>query len=55
MFWPGVTRKPGGIGMGLTVASELVEAYGGKMLTSHPGNLGGASFAFDVPVQKEKE
>ena len=55
VFWPGVTRKPGGIGMGLTVASELVEAYGGKMLTSHPGNLGGASFAFDVPVQKEKE
>ena len=52
VFWPGVTRKPGGIGMGLTVASELVEAYGGKMLTSHPGELGGASFAFDVPVAK---
>ena len=29
VFWPGVTRKPGGIGMGLTVASELVGAYGG--------------------------
>ena len=27
VFWPGVTRKPGGIGMGLTVASELVAAY----------------------------
>ena len=52
VFWPGVTRKPGGIGMGLTVASELVEAYGGKMLTSHPGNLAGASFAFDVPTLK---
>ncbi len=52
VFWPGVTRKPGGIGMGLTVASELVEAYGGKMLTSHPGNLTGASFAFDVPTLK---
>ena len=53
VFWPGVTRKPGGIGMGLTVASELVEAYGGKMLTSHPGDRGGASFAFDVPVQNQ--
>ena len=53
VFWPGVTRKPGGIGMGLTVASELVEAYGGKMLTSHPGELGGASFAFDVPLLKQ--
>ena len=53
IFWPGVTRKPGGIGMGLSVASELVEAYGGKMLTKHPGELGGASFAFDLPVSKK--
>ena len=52
VFWPGVTRKPGGIGMGLTIASELVGVYGGKMLTSQPGGLGGASFAFDVPVRK---
>ncbi|MDE0133114.1 MAG: ATP-binding protein [bacterium] len=52
VFWPGVTRKPGGIGMGLTVASELVEAYGGQMLIRHPGELGGASFAFDLPVRK---
>lgn len=50
VFWPGVTRKPDGIGMGLTVASELVEAHGGKMLASHPGELDGASFAFDLPV-----
>ena len=53
VFWPGVTRKPGGIGLGLTVASELVEAYGGKMLTKHPGERGGASFAFDVPLVKQ--
>ena len=52
VFWPGVTRKPGGIGLGLTVASELVEAYGGKMLTKHPGERGGASFAFDLPLLK---
>ena len=52
VFWPGVTRKPDGIGMGLTVASELVEAYGGKMLTRHPGERGGASFAFDLPLLK---
>ena len=53
VFWPGVTRKPGGIGMGLTVASELVESYGGKISTSHPGAHGGASFAFDLPVMKQ--
>jgi len=52
VFWPGVTRKPGGIGMGLTVASELVAAYGGRMSTKHPGTKGGASFAFDLPVRK---
>ena len=52
VFWPGVTRKPGGIGMGLTVASELVAAYGGRMATNYPGAKGGASFAFDLPLHK---
>ena len=51
VFWPGVTRKPDGIGMGLTVASELVAAYGGKMFAKHPGTRGGASFAFDLPIR----
>jgi C4-dicarboxylate-specific signal transduction histidine kinase len=37
--------------MGLTVASELVAEYGGKM-TIGDGVLGGASFGFDVPVRK---
>lgn len=49
VFWPGVTRRPDGSGMGLTLASELVGAHGGQMRTMHPGELGGASFAFDVP------
>jgi C4-dicarboxylate-specific signal transduction histidine kinase len=51
VFWPGVTRKPGGIGMGLTVASELVAEYGGRMTAKHPGTKGGASFAFDLPLK----
>lgn len=51
IFWPGVTRKPNGMGMGLTVASELVSGYGGDMSTIHPGVRGGASFVFDLPVQ----
>ena len=53
VFWPGVTRKPGGIGMGLTVASELVAAYGGRMSTKQPGTKGGASFAFDLPLRQQ--
>ena len=51
VFWPGVTRKPGGIGMGLTVAAELVREYGGTMLVKQPGTRGGASFAFDLPLK----
>ena len=54
VFWPGVTRKPGGIGMGLTVASELVAAYGGRMLTEYRGTKGGALFAFDLPLRKQR-
>ena len=52
VFWPGVTRKPDGIGMGLTIASELVAVYGGSMATTYPGTKGGASFAFDLPLHK---
>ena len=47
VFWPGVTRKPDGIGMGLTVASEIVAAYNGRMSTERVE--GGARFAFDLP------
>ena len=50
VFRPGWTRKPGGIGMGLVVASEMVEDRGGKMRTSIPGDLGGATFEFDLPL-----
>lgn len=52
VFWPGFTRKPGGLGMGLTVASELVAEYGGVMLSTS-GVLGGASFAFDLPLRNQ--
>lgn len=51
IFWPGVTRKPGGIGMGLTVASEIVAEHGGKMALIQPGVLGGATFCFDLPAR----
>ncbi len=50
IFRPGWTRKPSGIGMGLVVASEMVEDRGGKMRTLVPGELGGATFEFDLPL-----
>ena len=52
VFWPGVSKKPGGIGMGLTIASEIVDAHDGKMAVASPGNLGGASFEFDLPIKQ---
>lgn len=51
VFLPGVTNKPDGIGMGLTVAAELVAAYGGQLALDPRGELGGASFRFDVPLK----
>jgi C4-dicarboxylate-specific signal transduction histidine kinase len=50
VFWPGVTKKKDGIGMGLTVASEIVAQYGGKMFLLKPGDLEGASLGFDLPL-----
>ena len=52
IFWPGVTRKPGGIGMGLTVASELVAEYGGKLGVRVRDRDTGAKFFFDIPLKQ---
>jgi signal transduction histidine kinase len=49
IFNAGVTRKPNGSGMGLTVAGELVEGNNGKIWAESPGILGGATFAFELP------
>ena len=48
---PGVTRRPNGIGMGLTVASEIVDEYGGRVVVKANGLKGGATFGFDVPLK----
>jgi signal transduction histidine kinase len=51
IFLPGVTRKPGGIGMGLTVAAELISDHGGRISLVQPGKIGGATFTFDLPLK----
>jgi len=54
IFYPGVTRKSEGLGMGLTVASEIIMQYGGDFhLRPGQGILGGASFGFDVPLTEK--
>lgn len=52
IFVPGVTGKPKGIGMGLVIVTELVNAYHGKVGLKIPGDLQGASFVFDLPIKK---
>jgi len=49
IFLPGITKRPGGIGMGLTIAAEIVSEHNGQLALVQPGRLGGASFSFDVP------
>jgi C4-dicarboxylate-specific signal transduction histidine kinase len=52
IFWPGVTNRPEGLGMGLTVAAEIVAQHGGNMRLVTPGVLKGASFGFDLPIAR---
>jgi signal transduction histidine kinase len=50
IFWPGWTKRKDGFGMGLTVASELVSQYSGNMSLIKPGELGGLTLKFDLPI-----
>ena len=52
IFTPGITAKPKGVGMGLVIVTELVNAYDGKAGLRYPGNLHGATFVFDVPMKR---
>lgn len=49
ILMPGYSRKPHGIGMGLTVASEIVASLDGELRVASPGTLGGLSVSFDIP------
>jgi signal transduction histidine kinase len=50
IFLPGVTQRPNGFGMGLTVAAEIIEGHGGTIHVESPGELKGATFVFDLPI-----
>lgn len=44
-----LTTKPGGTGIGLSIARTIVEAQGGK-LTAQNNPAGGATFRFSIPM-----
>ena len=49
LFEPFVTARPGGTGLGLPIARELVDAMGGR-LALLPGDTPGARFLVDLPA-----
>ena len=52
IFQPGITSKPGGIGMGLVIVTELLNNYDCRIATIVPGEFGGATFRFELPIDK---
>jgi len=49
VFKPFYTTKPGGIGLGLSIARTIVETYGGKIWADNAPE-GGAIFRFVLPL-----
>ncbi len=51
---PSPSRKYGGTGMGLTVAKEIVEAHGGKLVVESRVGAG-SKFKFTIPIEAKKQ
>ncbi|MFH2103582.1 MAG: GAF domain-containing sensor histidine kinase [Chloroflexota bacterium] len=47
---PHMTRKHGGMGIGLSIAKGLVESHGGKIWAESPGHGQGATFKILLPI-----
>jgi signal transduction histidine kinase len=45
-----ITRKFGGLGLGLAIAKQLVEMHGGTISVHSPGRNRGATFRVELPV-----
>jgi len=52
IFHPFFTTKPGGIGMGLSISTSIVEAHGGRLWAA-PVHPSGTAFHFSLPRASE--
>lgn len=48
----GTTRKFGGLGLGLAIAQHIVQAHGGTLQATSPGEGKGATFTVHLPLLK---
>ncbi|MCM3902953.1 MAG: PAS domain S-box protein [Pyrinomonadaceae bacterium] len=49
-----VTRRQGGLGLGLAVVRHLVELHGGNVLAESSGKGQGSTFTVDLPLAEER-
>jgi len=54
LFEPFATTRTEGVGLGLSIAREIVEAHSGT-LRSETSQNGGARFVIDLPQDKSAE
>jgi signal transduction histidine kinase len=57
-FWQGdgsITRRHGGLGLGLAIASQIVKAHGGSIRASSEGKGRGTSIAIQLPIGSDRE
>lgn len=50
VWLPGVTSRPGGSGLGLTIVRDTASDLGGEVSVERRGSLGGAEFLVRLPV-----
>ena len=48
---PSVTRRFGGLGLGLAIGRSLAEAHGGQLTAASPGPDRGATFTLELPTR----
>ncbi|HEY2138674.1 MAG TPA: sensor histidine kinase KdpD [Chthoniobacterales bacterium] len=53
-FYRGPGSRPGGLGLGLSIARQLVEAHGGEIVAQNRQN-GGARFSIRLPIGERME